>query len=241
MDPDNRLALSFFPLTVGGTELGTSAIFNNNLYFFSWGAFIMSFYILFGVLKEKAKLTVQQVYAWGSITMTSFVVLVSASRQYDSWDCDQSDSDVDDQCKRTKLAVSVGVISGFIGLVWALLGCFVAKKWSKFAKILELGLTWFIFILWIFAIIYVTFGGDQRAVRTLGNLYFFTWASFFLSAAMAMTALKNVFTSGDEDEAVHEEGEPAVKEPAPKEAPQDEPVIEAEQEDQGENLSEMEA
>ena len=101
---------------------------NNNLYFFSWGAFIMSFYVLFGFLQNFGKVTGPQVYTWAGLTMTSFVVFVTAARQYDDWSCDEDNLAQDDQCQRTSLAISVGVISGFVGLIWAFLGHFLAKQ-----------------------------------------------------------------------------------------------------------------
>ena len=243
MDPDNELAVQNVPLNVGTVTLETIVISNNNLYFFSWGSFIMSFYVLFGFLQNFGKIRGPQVYAWAGLTMTSFVVLVTASRQYDDWYCDKDDLVQDDQCKRTSLAVGVGVISGLVGLVWAFLGSILARKCNKIAVMLDFLLAWFIFVLWIFAIIYVTFGGQQAAARALGNLYFFTWASFCLSTSMAMQSIKGLFNRNQEsaDGDAHEEEEQEVKVPAPKEAPRDEAVVEVLPEDQDERLSEVEA
>jgi len=147
--------------------------------------------------------------------------------------CDKDQIDeLDDICKRTKLAVSVGLISGVVGLAWALLGRFM-DKCGKLTKLVDLVVTWLIFVMWIFGIIYICFGGEKAAAPDIGNLYFFTWGSFALSVAMAMKSLKAML-GGEED---NEDGEThieahkddAPKEDAPKdEAPQEEdsPVIE---------------
>lgn len=216
MEPDNNLAATEYAGYIG--------VGNANLYFFSWGAFIMSFYVLFGYLKRGLELSGNQVFSWAGLAMTSFVVMVTAARQFDSWGCDQDLDSVG--CKSTKLAVSVGVISGVVGLAWAFLGRFMEKN-SKISKMLDVLVTWFIFVMWIFGIIYINFGGVKAAAPEIGNLYFFTWASFALSVSMAMKSLKLLFGVEEaEEEVTH--GEPGPKEDAPKEAPQEEdtPVVE---------------
>jgi len=89
MDPDNGLAASGELIEFGNpemdrdNELPTSGLFvglsNPNLYFFSWGAFVMSFYVLFGYLKKGVKLSGSQIFSWAGLAMTSFVVMVSGS------------------------------------------------------------------------------------------------------------------------------------------------------------------
>ena len=145
-----------------------TGISNANLYFFSWGAFVMSFYVFFGYLTKGLKLGGDQLFSWAGITMTSFVVMVSAVRQYDDWNCDDDANSPEDKCKRLKLAVSVGTISAFIGLVWSFTAqCFKGKV----GNMLETGLSWLVFVLYIFGIIYITFGGHKAPARELGNLY----------------------------------------------------------------------
>jgi hypothetical protein len=222
MDPDNDLAQGSSPY------VGYIGIGDPNLYFFSWGAFVMSFFVLFGYLKKGAKLTGTQIYSWAGLCLTSFVVMVSGIRQFDDLNCDkdQPSDELDNVCKRTKLAVSVGLISAVVGAAWALLGRFM-DKCGKLTKITDLLVTWIVFVLWIFAVIYVCFGSD-KAAKVIGNLYFFTWGSFALSVAMAMKSLK-MMLGGEED---NEDGETHIeahKEDPPKhEVPQEEdsPVIE---------------
>jgi len=233
MDPSNELATEVFPDDVGGFIVDHILIRNNNLYFFSWGAFIMSFYVLFGYLKKGVELSGAQVFSWAGLAMTSFIVMVSSVRQYDEWNCDSDNNSPDDQCKRVKLGISIGLISGVIGGVWAFLG-----RWmkGKFADMLDTFLSWFLFVVWIFGIIYITFGGEKAPARFLGNLYFFTWASFSLSVFMAMKSLTACMGEKDEEEeeptAAAQSAEPkaemsevegkAMKEPA--EADKDEAV-----------------
>jgi len=184
----------------------------------------MSFMILFGYLKKGMALSGDQVVSWGALALTSFVAMVAAIRQYQDWNCDQDDSP-DDQCKRTKLAISVGVISGCIGLGWAFL-----SRWmkGKFGTLIDLVLAWLVFVMWIFGIIYITFGGDKAAARNLNNLYFFTWLSFALSVMMAMRSLTDFFGKEEEDtgdEATMEHKEDVhAPEPEPAQAAVEDPT-----------------
>jgi len=217
MDGDNYLAMK-------PDVFGITTMENPNLYFFSWGAFIMSFFVLYGYLQRGAKLSGYQVVSWANLAMTSFVVMVSASRLFEDLNCDNTTSLTEDRCKRTKLAVSVGVISAIVSLVYAFLGRFM-EKGGKFKKMLYVLVTWVVFVLWIFGIIYICFGGVKAAAPNLGNLYFFTWGSFALSVSMAMKSLKLLMGGEDTEEA---EEEAPKDDDSPKEAPQQEdtPVIE---------------
>jgi len=217
MDPEHDLAISILP------NLGRQ-IQNPNLYFFSWGSFIMSFYVLFGYLQKRMNLSGVQVFSWAGLAMTSFVTMVAAVRQFDDLSCDNDYEGVlDDKCKRTKLGISVGLISGCIGLAWSFLGRCMK---GKLGTMLDLVLTWLVFVMWIFGIIYVAFGGNKAAAPYMGNFYFFTWFSFALSVTMAMTSLKKMM--GAEEDAEEEEA-PVVQEKVAVPAP--EPALEAAVED----------
>lgn len=188
----------------------------------------MSFYVFFGYLKKGVHLTGSHVFYWAGLCMTSFIVMVSASRQFDTLECKNENGDTD-LCKRTSLAISLGLISGLVGLVWAFLSHWM-KETAKVTILIDSILAWFVFVIWIFGIIYVTFGGPKQAAQELGNLYFFTWASFTFSVIMAMNTVMKVLSGNDnttadtnKNEEVHaEEAEAVVVKDDDEDAPKNE-------------------
>jgi hypothetical protein len=210
-DSDNELAASKVNL-----------IDNPNLYFFSWLALLVSFFIFFDFMKhkfldkEESMKEYYQVFSWAGLVATSFVVMANASRLFNDWKCgDVEDSDpMDDICKRTKLAVGIGAVSTIVALVWLLLMAFLME--SRFGKIIDLVLVVLNIVMWTCGIAYITFS-DKAPARTMGNLYFFTWASFALSILMTMSTLNRIMDRGNKAEEETKEKEPESKEPAHKE------------------------
>jgi heme exporter protein D len=210
-DGDNQLAAT-----------GTQAITNPNLYFFSWLAFLMSFFIFFDFMKHKFldKEEIHgeyfQVFSWAGLMATSFIVLANSSRLFNDSNCDDAEdgSLLEDKCKRTKLAVGIGTVSTIIALVWLLLMACLME--TRFGKIIDLVLVLLNIVMWTCGIAYITFGGEKAPAQTMGNLYFFTWASFALSVLMTMSSLKIMMDKGNKAEDEAKEKEPEQKEPGHK-------------------------
>jgi hypothetical protein len=160
---------------------------------------------------------------WASLTFTAFVVLITSSRLYDEWNCDKKQGDLNlsfitsnpddysDVCARVKYSVSVGVVSTAVPILWILGSQFF--KGGKYCSLMEMVLSWLLFIMWIFAITYTTFSSNAPA-KGIGNLYFFTWASFVVTVYMAMMSGKNWWMSGGETTTPEkaEETKPELKE-----------------------------
>jgi len=118
MNPGHQLATGDFGM-----------IGDSNLYFFSWLGLIGSFVVFVRYLKaayglgacgaaEKDSKTFKA-QTWAGLVLTSFVVFVSASRLCQNANCNAGNSEYD---KRTKLAISIGVISAVISLIWMAVG-----------------------------------------------------------------------------------------------------------------------
>lgn len=178
MDPTNALAI--FELTGG--------IKNANLYFFSWGGLVMSFFTLYGFTKEKYGGKIFSPSTWGALCLTSFITMVSASRLWQDLACekDMPDSILEDVCTRTAWALSAGALSALVAAIWPLCGMFLS---GFLANILEAGVSVVMLILWVFGVAYITFGGDKAPASAIGNLYFFTWFSFGISVFLAMNGI----------------------------------------------------
>jgi hypothetical protein len=173
MDPSHDIAT-----TRGG------AITNANLYFFSWGAFLMSFVVFVSYLrrhvgKDKFQ-TSSKMIQWAVLCFMSLVVMSSAARIFDDINCKNGDLDGTSFCKRTKFAVSLGVISGVIAALFIFVSPYLHDMISGITGIL-------LFAAWCFGIGYITFGGATTApaFNSLGNLYFSTWGSFVTSCVLA--------------------------------------------------------
>jgi len=200
MNPGHQLATGDFGM-----------IGDSNLYFFSWLGLIGSFVVFVRYLKaayglgacgaaEKDSKTFKA-QTWAGLVLTSFVVFVSASRLCQNANCNAGNSEYD---KRTKLAISIGVISAVISLIWMAVG-------SRVHVAVDAVSTVVVVLLWIFGIIFITFGGFGTAPgAVVGNLYFFTWASFLLSVfltADVFNRLNESFGKGKDTVAHHDEAE----------------------------------
>jgi hypothetical protein len=114
------------------------------------------------------------------------LTLFSAIRLYKAADCDDI-NDGTDFCDRTTFAMSIGLVSGVIALIWMVLG-------ARLPAIADVILGWLMFVAWIFAIGYITFGNDEDVpARNPGNLYFATWAGFILACLLASDSLRSLF------------------------------------------------
>jgi hypothetical protein len=122
------------------------------------------------------------------MSISLFIVLhyFPAIRLYKSRNCDDID-DGTDFCDRTTFAMSIGLVSGIIALIWMLLG-------ARLPSIADVILGWLMLVAWVFAIGYITFGNDEDVpARNIGNLYFATWAGFILSCLLASDSLRSLF------------------------------------------------
>jgi hypothetical protein len=202
MNPDNNLAVD--------SQAGVS---NLNLYFFSWGAFLLSFMVFFDCvsipfieapLADAHHATERRCSrtSWAALMATSFVVMVASSRLYQDWNCDMDIptgngssilTDLDANCDRTKFAVALGTVSATTGLVWLVATKFLLK--GPLGSKVDFGLVWLLLIFWTCGVVFLTFNQTKSPGRNLGNLYFFTWGSWALNVFMAMASLQNVMAS----------------------------------------------
>lgn len=201
-------------------QIGRISFVNNaNLYFSSWAAFIAAFWIS-GSLARDAKVldvsdTTPKTAQWYLLLAASIVVLASSVKIYNASICDDfPDSSF---CRRTKFAISIGVI----GMVMALVGSIMSAL-GVMSPLIEVITSVTLFGLYCFGVGYITFGDGPGTA--IGNLYFSTWAGFILSGAIFAASLKDMrggAKSGDgdaapaADEAKVDEEAPAAEADAP--------------------------
>lgn len=202
MNPENELAiLEFYEVN------------NANLYVSSWGGLITSFVTIVSFVQEKRGVSATvRPSTWGGLCITSFLVMISASRLYQNFDCkdrkdwggwDESAGDegdfvdmLDAICHRTQFAIGAGVISGVIAAVWLLIQlCAPGFR----AVILEIIISVLMFIAWCFGVGFVTFGNNDRAPGAdFGNLYFSTWGALVFCGMLVYGAIKRTGSSSDD-------------------------------------------
>lgn len=170
MGPDNAIA-------VAGSQ-----VVNANLYFFTWVSFTVCILLTLSLLQETMGVDARQADGkqarWFFLFASSLVVMGSATRIFVS-SVSACDSDLysgSKFCKRSKFAISLGVISCMAALAMTLS---IFKHMS--AAIVELGVSSVLLILWTFGVGFITFGGSSSPGTSIGNLYFSTWISFIIT------------------------------------------------------------
>jgi hypothetical protein len=120
---------------------------------------------------------------WFSLGASSMVVLFASVRIFkdEDFDCGGTEANAEDGleytefCKRTRLGISLGVITFVLSLVLS----FGAAKIPLLGMV-ELAVSSVLLVMWCFGVGFITFGGDLSPGTHIGNLYFATWISFGL-------------------------------------------------------------
>jgi hypothetical protein len=163
---------------------------NANVYYFTWACFFLVLAIL-GNSMQNLSLSDQgknsRTSKWMVLVATSLIVMSACVSVFRAFDCKGVDSGF---CVATKLGLGVGCCCGFISLA---LVCVVGKaagdnpnKFVQVEAIVGLCLT----ILYAVAVAFVTGPGGPGS--TIGNLYYSTWLSFFLSVAVTLDCISTV-------------------------------------------------
>lgn len=210
MNPSNQLAVNSYRFGVT----------NLNLYFFSWIAFFISFMNFFActsmsissfieVMNESSNNRRCGRASWAGIMVTSFIVMIAASRIFQDVQCDQSTGDIalfDEVCDRTKFGVALGSISTIVAAIWLIVTMFWLK--GSMGTMIELGLVLFLMAMWTVGVALLTFDEEKSPGSGLGNLYVFTWSSWSINVFMTMTSIQNFMNRSEStDTANQNEGD----------------------------------
>lgn len=122
---------------------------------------------------------------WSGLLCTALIVMGSSARIIKK-ECNNDGSFKTEQlayCKRTKLGVSTGTLS-----VVSAIGIILSKVILYGAPIIiESVVALFLTILNTFGVAYITSASGPGSV--VGNLYYFSWGSFLLSAILAANCI----------------------------------------------------
>lgn len=178
---------------IGAAEDTGDAIQSANLYYFSWAGFVTSVILAVSFLRDSFGLDVvgslrqntERLQWWAALLAVSVVVLGSAAHA-NRVDCgdDSEAGEPASYCRKTRFAISAATI----GMVLCLL--IIYTKIFKYTSsepssgfLLEAGSAFFLGIMNLFVVFFTTSVGGPG--RTVGNLYYFSWAMFLLSVFLA--------------------------------------------------------
>jgi hypothetical protein len=183
-----------------GIAVRDDTVTNANLYFFSWLSLAATLFLGASLAQERTGMNVHEMATaspkttrWFGLAASSLVVMGAAVRIFREV-CEDALPVVQEGafCKRSKLAISVGVVSFVLSSAVAYLS---SQRSNAVMPILaETGLTTLLLIMWCFAVGYVTFGLTSPGSK-IGNLYFATWISFILAVFLFGQAFRD-YVSG---------------------------------------------
>ena len=174
---------------------------DTSLYVFSWVSFMCVLFVVQDLFIKRAK-----VAKWFGLAVVAVVLVFSAYSRYYSRECLYSSGEP--LCKRLAYGISLGAITIPLSVCRGLSSmCSVlTTKAEASAAILAL-------ILHIFGVIFLTLGNNAPA-NYVGNMFFSTWISFFLSALLTRQCLADLYkqqpkrpksTDASSTQIVHEE------------------------------------
>lgn len=174
-------------------------VVNGNLYYFSWACFVTSMILLVNYIRSVFGIDVVEGFRnrgarlshWAALIACALVVAGSSGRILDDHCKGTSTSDVE-FCRKTKFGISVGAIGVFFSVAVVVMKMVIMSG----PMVLEFATSLFLAILNAFGVGYLTASGGPGA--PIGNLYYFSWASFLLSAYLTAENLRDMRSVGQE-------------------------------------------
>jgi hypothetical protein len=168
-------------------------IYNANLYFFSWAGIISSLILLNTCVRQTYnpgpdKNSIYQSGMWVGLCLSSFVVLINASREFRSTTCNSSQVRL---CRRLKFAIAIGCFTAAVSIFMTVAGKCVPG-------IVDASMALVLLITWILGFIFITFGGSNAPAEVIGNLYFSTWTCFILTIFLTAAGWNLLFGKKNE-------------------------------------------
>lgn len=176
---------------------GGSGIRNANVYYFTWGTFIVVIMTLFEVTRHvfnPSDVKHSRLGTWSLLTTASIIVMVSCIDAYTATDC-KLFGGKSAYCARSVFGISLGCISAFLGGL-TMLGILLGPEDLNGVLQIEAILSILITISWAFGVAYIT--GANGPGTMIGNLYYFTWISFFSTLVIFLDCLSHIKSEASE-------------------------------------------
>jgi len=192
------------------------AVDNGNLYYFSWAGFVCSILLLTSYLQDAFGINVAgelrnrspRLSLWSAHLATSIVVMGSSANFYDST-CGLGN---DDKCSRAVFGIVYGAIAT-LGAV-SIVGLKIATSRAPF--LVEILIGFILVVLCGFGVAFIT--SQKGPGAELGNLYYFTWASFLTAFMLLASCVEDYNAAASTSTQTHEDQndiEPVVIHSAP--------------------------
>ena len=177
---------------LGAVQSDTNQVNNGNLYYFSWAGFVLAIVLFVSYLRsaygldlvDAMKGRASRLTHWAGMLAAAMVVMGSSARVF-TQDCDTNENDEVQfptaYCTRTKFAIALGAIGVFFSLVVVAVKL-VCSSATPFT--LEFAVSSLLTVMNTFGVAYIT--SNSGPGRAIGNLYYFSWISFIISAVIAV-------------------------------------------------------
>lgn len=165
------------------------AVDNGNLYYFSWAGFVCSILLLVSYLQDAFGINIRgelknrspRLSLWSAHLATAIVVMGSSANFYDST-CGLGENS---KCSRAVYGIVYGALAT-LGAVM-LVGMKIATGRAPF--LVETLVSFILVVLCGFGVAFITSQNGPGA--ELGNLYYFSWASFLTSFMLLASCIED--------------------------------------------------
>lgn len=173
-DPSNDLAVD-----------KNAAVSNGNLYYFSWFGLVFSVILKTSFLRDVYHLDLAgqiqhraaRLNYWSGLMLCGFVVMGTSANTFHN-QCKLGYKGAV-FCNRTVFAITLGTICAAFSLFVVAMKIITQKSFFVVEGLVAILLA----LAWSFGVGYIT--GEDGPGAPLGNLYYFTWASFLVSCALS--------------------------------------------------------
>merc|ERR1711920_462669 len=145
---------------------------NANLYYSSWGSFLMSLVLFFKVgrsfMNKKKEVKNPRLGYWALLSASSLIMMSASSQLFEEEGCNEVKNVL---CNRTIFAVVLGC--GCAAFCLIILAVLILSRDATKLLMLETVTSFAIGIAYIFGVCYLTTRGGPG--ESIGNLYYSTW------------------------------------------------------------------
>eukprot|EP00592_Proboscia_alata_P007606 CAMPEP_0194353024 /NCGR_PEP_ID=MMETSP0174-20130528/1386_1 /TAXON_ID=216777 /ORGANISM="Proboscia alata, Strain PI-D3" /LENGTH=325 /DNA_ID=CAMNT_0039121379 /DNA_START=111 /DNA_END=1088 /DNA_ORIENTATION=+ len=171
---------------------GTGAISNGNLYYFSWFGLITSVWVLSSYLQTAFYIDLPRemrsrgarIQSWSILLATGVVVCFSSLSIYNKSCAFNGGSDAS-FCRRTKFGIGLGGACGLLALYVLAIKLITRKNFLIAESFFSICLI----VTNCVGVAYIT--GELGPGAALGNLYYFSWASFGVSLVLGASCYED--------------------------------------------------
>lgn len=171
------------------------AVSNGNLYYFTWAGLFCSVILTTSFIKSVHHLDLNgemrdratRLRLWSSMTFCSLVSMGSSARYFDD-NCRYGAYVGPTFCRRSIFGITIGAISTILSLYVVAMKVMTRRTFFVVETVFAAGMV----VVWSFGVALIT--AEAGPAHSLGNLYYFTWASFLVAFFLCSSLYKEYRT-----------------------------------------------